>query len=140
MRERSVCIIIDHPHQTVLLMQRIKDGREYYTLPGGKIEPGESPEQACAREAQEETGLTVTVGRKVRQMVNLGKLEHYFLASSFSGVVALGGPERQHNSPHNFYEPLWVPIERIEQVNLLPVEAVKMVKAAAEEAHPPPAD
>jgi ADP-ribose pyrophosphatase YjhB (NUDIX family) len=131
--ERAVCIIIDRRNRVVLLMRRIKAGREYHTLPGGKLKVGETPAQACSREALEETGLCVTVGRKVMELFNLGKLEHYFVASSFSGRVALGGPERQHNSPENFYEPLWVPIERIEQVNLLPVEAVEMVKEAAVE-------
>lgn len=129
--ERAVCIIIDRHSQAVLLMRRIKGGREYYTLPGGKLKQGETPAQACAREALEETGLTVTVGRKVMELFNLGKLEHYFLADAFSGTVTLGGPEQQHNSPQNFYQPLWVPIERIEQVNLLPVEAVAMVKEVA---------
>lgn len=131
MRERAVCIIIDRPNRAVLLMRRIKDGREYMTLPGGKIEPGETPEQACAREALEETGLSVTVGAKVRVLFNLGRVEHYFAAASFSGVMALGGPERDHNSPHNFYQPTWVPLEQVAQVNLLPEEAVEMVKSLA---------
>ncbi len=131
MRERAVCIIIDPRQRAVLLMHRIKGGREYMTLPGGKIEPGETPEQACAREALEETGLRVTVGRKARVLFNLGRVEHYFVAVDFSGEVALGGPEREENSPENFYEPVWVPLGRIRAVNLLPVEAVEMLEGLA---------
>ncbi len=49
----------------VLLVQRGHDpeaGR--WTLPGGRVEPGETPAQAAAREVAEETGLVVAVGRE----------------------------------------------------------------------------
>ncbi|WP_410875178.1 NUDIX domain-containing protein [Nocardia sp. A7] len=33
--------------------------KEYWDIPGGYVEPGESPKNACAREVQEEIGLSV---------------------------------------------------------------------------------
>jgi 8-oxo-dGTP diphosphatase len=47
----------------LLLIQRGHDPhRGRWSLPGGRIEPGESPEQAVVREVREETGLDVRVG------------------------------------------------------------------------------
>lgn len=34
----------------VLVVLRERDGRRYAVLPGGGVEPGETPQQACLRE------------------------------------------------------------------------------------------
>ncbi|MFE9915375.1 NUDIX domain-containing protein [Micromonospora sp. NPDC005553] len=36
--------------------------KKHWDIPGGYVEPGESPRAACIREIQEELGLTPTVG------------------------------------------------------------------------------
>jgi 8-oxo-dGTP diphosphatase len=47
----------------VLLVQRGREPqRGRWSVPGGKVEPGETLEQAAAREALEETGLRVRIG------------------------------------------------------------------------------
>lgn len=47
-----------------LLLVRQSDSGQWGTV-GGAVEPGETPAEAGAREAMEETGLTVAVGRLV---------------------------------------------------------------------------
>lgn len=44
-----------------LMVARLAAPTELWGLPGGGIEPGESPEEAVAREALEETGLVIAV-------------------------------------------------------------------------------
>ncbi|MCG3040243.1 NUDIX domain-containing protein [Streptomyces sp. S1A] len=49
-------------HRGRLLMVRVR-GRDCWELPGGKIEPGEMPRQAAARELREESGQEVAPER-----------------------------------------------------------------------------
>ena len=53
--------ILPHPDGSILMAQR-PEGKVfagYWEFPGGKIETGETPQQALERELQEELGITV---------------------------------------------------------------------------------
>lgn len=62
---------------TVLLVKRGREpSRGYYAFPGGRIEPGESAEEAVRRELLEETGLGVR---------NLAPLRDYVVGGEKDG-------------------------------------------------------
>lgn len=113
----SVVIIQDG---RLLLMQRIKHGKEYFVLPGGTIKPGETPAMACVRETREETGLNVWLAEQLDLLEHKGRIEHVFLASKFRGTLQLGGPELARMTPDNQYHLLWLDYHQLQQVKLRP--------------------
>jgi 8-oxo-dGTP diphosphatase len=66
-RRRVAAVIVRHGH-VLMVRERNRgpsgrhDGLEYWTLPGGGVEAGETDEEAVRREVGEEVGLTVSGG------------------------------------------------------------------------------
>lgn len=58
-------IIRDDAGRLLLVRRARPPAAGRWSLPGGRVEAGESTEQALAREVAEETGLAVQVGRHV---------------------------------------------------------------------------
>jgi inorganic pyrophosphatase len=116
MRPRVTVLIINKGK--VLLLYRFKDGKEYYAVPGGGIEPGETEETAAVREIKEETGLDITLGEKIGTLELDGETQHLYLTKSFRGEPKLGSPERERQSPENVYRLEWIPLEKLSSINL----------------------
>jgi 8-oxo-dGTP diphosphatase len=75
----AVCGIIFNGRGEVLLTQR-RDV-PVWVLPGGGIEPGESPEAAVCREILEETGYRAEIVRKVAEYLPVNRMTrvtHFF--------------------------------------------------------------
>lgn len=53
-------LVLDSHDRILLVEPTYKD---FWEIPGGRIEPGETPSQACARELHEELGLCRETGR-----------------------------------------------------------------------------
>ncbi|MFC4058280.1 NUDIX domain-containing protein [Planomonospora corallina] len=55
-------IIFDRSRRLLLVRRGRPPGEGLWSLPGGRVEPGESDAEAVVREVAEETGLTVSAG------------------------------------------------------------------------------
>jgi len=56
-------VIRDEAGRLLLILRGHEPGIGLWSIPGGRLEPGETDEQAVVREVLEETGLAVTCGR-----------------------------------------------------------------------------
>ncbi len=69
----SIAAVIKNEQGKILFQY---PGGEYWSLPAGAIEPGETPEEAVIREVWEETGLKVQV-KKTKRGIWRGKVPSY---------------------------------------------------------------
>ncbi len=116
------CLVILNDEHEILLIKRQNKGRVYWVFPGGSIEIGETPEIAAIREAFEELSLDVKIECKLFEQMNGNRAESYYLVKSYIGNMKLGkGPEQERQRIDNIYDPLWVNIREIENINLLPL-------------------
>lgn len=94
LRPRARCVILQD--DCILMVRQHHDGREFWTLPGGGVEEGESFEQAAVREVLEECGLAVKIVGLVAERQHFYGLERIFLAEIIGqppGEFPLPGPE-----------------------------------------------
>jgi len=86
-----VAAVIQRSDLRLLIGQRRRDDTSplKWEFPGGKVEPGESPESALARELREELGATLSkcllIGRVVHQYAGISEaLEILFFAAEIA--------------------------------------------------------
>ena len=106
-RVRSAGFVLDDDGRVLLLTGDVDGRGTVYEVPGGGVEPGETPEEAVVRELEEELGLHVRIERELATVWRPGGVsvrQHYFL-------VRPDGPSGRATLDHeDFFTPVWVPV------------------------------
>ncbi|MFI6833410.1 NUDIX hydrolase [Kribbella sp. NPDC050241] len=91
--ERVDCVgalVYDEQRRLLVVRRANEPGRGLWSIPGGRVEPGENDPAAVAREVAEETGLTVQVGAMVGEVERDGPKGRLYVIRDYA-ATAVGG-------------------------------------------------
>lgn len=114
-------IIIEDDSVIAMFRRKIKDDgtiKEYYVVPGGGIEEGESLEEGVIRELKEELSVDVKVLGYLGKEESDDAIAHYFNCEIIAGEPKLGGPELERHCESNYYEIRRVNKEELDNVDI----------------------
>lgn len=112
------------------MMHRYNHGDEYWVLPGGGVEEGESFEEAALRELREEMSIEGMIEEKLTELTDRNGGKHViFLCKYVSGEAKLGesSEEAKKFSSEQKYIPEWIEAERLPDLTFYPVEAKELL-------------
>ena len=115
----GVGAIIIREGKIALIKRGNEPARGKWSIPGGLVELGESPEQAVIRETKEEVGLEVDNPKLVDVVSNIdlddkGKVKYHYVIIDYLVNVKSGRAEAATDAA----ELRWVPFDEVENYEL----------------------
>lgn len=108
----AVATMADH----ILLVRRANDpGRGLWSVPGGRVEWGETLVEAVVRELREETGLEGVCGRHLGWVEHVGNDHHHVIADFAVTVISDAAPVAGDDAA----EAAWIRFEEISELRLV---------------------
>lgn len=125
----------------LLVMHRNKFGKEYETLPGGGIEPGEVYEDALRRELAEETSIVIGSARLVftEKAGDPFGDQFVYLCEYISGEPQLAADSEEamiNKLGQNLYDPRWVAIADLPNLPFLSEQLRSVILQSIETGFP----
>ena len=83
--------IVNYKDQLLMIKRAKKEGNLVWAFPGGKVEKGETKEEACIREVYEETGINVSIIKLFGERIHpeTGAIITYFLCEQKNGQLMI---------------------------------------------------
>ena len=119
---KVVAAIIRKENRVFATQRGYGDYKDWWEFPGGKVEPGESPEEALVREIKEELASDILVEKYLTTVEHDYPEFHLSMACYWCSVKSGKLTLLEHEAAR------WLPLDDLRQVNWLPAD-VKVVEA-----------
>ena len=83
----TVSILIEQNGRILFIKRKYPPERNYWGMPGGHVDPGETPREAALREAREEVGPVRILHQKPYRFTHDVRIGHQHRAQTFRGVA-----------------------------------------------------
>ena len=113
---KVVAAIIKKEKQIFATQRGYGDYKDWWEFPGGKIEQGETPEEALVREIKEELDTTITVDRFLMTVEYDYPEFHLSMDCFFCSIESGNLTLLEHEAAK------WLPVDNLRQVNWLPAD------------------
>lgn len=121
----ATLLLIVQDGKLLLAMKKRGFGAGKWNGPGGKIQPDETPEQACIRERQEEVGITPAKLNKVAEYefiypsMDKNVIGHIYMTDAFDGT-----PQESEEMRPQWFDIAQIPYDHMWQDDIYWLPAV----------------